>query len=53
MGNGICIPFQKNCKIFTQRITESVSQCYETASVIRFVKKIAIFFTKRITESVS
>jgi len=27
-----------------KRITEFVSQCYETDSVIRFIKKIAIFF---------
>jgi len=37
---------------FMKRITESVSQCYETEFVFR-LKKIAIFFVKRITESVS
>jgi len=33
--------------------TDSVSKCYETDSVFRFIKKIAIFLMKRITESVS
>jgi len=35
-----------------KRITESVSQYYETESVIRFIKKFAIFL-KRNTDSVS
>jgi len=36
-----------------KRNTEAVSKRYETDSVICFIKKIAIFFMKRITESVS
>jgi len=41
---------QKNLK-FVKRISESVSEMYETDSEIRFTKKLK--FVKRISESVS
>jgi len=53
LWNGICNPFHKKNCTFLKRNTEAVSKRYETDSVIRFIKKIAIFFMKRITESVS
>jgi len=37
LWNEFCIPFHKKiCNFFMKRITESVSQCYEMESVIRF-----------------
>jgi len=51
--NGLRYPFRKKLKFCTKRNMNSVSHNRETDSVIRFRKKFAIFFMKRITESVS
>jgi len=52
--NGFCIPFHKKiCNSFYETKYRIRFCMYETDSVFRFIKKIANFFLKRNTESVS